>query len=244
MAGSNENEQTFSKEEKDDENSDEIVDNVETVKFNNGQYTMGGETEVVLICDENPTEGEEQRHRRCCLCCINCRSRCRKQRQNDKSNVSKNEKETKKQSSQVRNLSKGQHRKEMCWNCCKKFTAFLFSHIGLCGLVIAYSIMGGFVFMSLESSHELLERGSMDMRRKVQVERLWNITEVSLILGKKNWTYEVEKVLREFQTDIFEATKLRGWDGQSEDADAQWSFANSLLYSITVITTIGKISSH
>lgn len=94
--------------------------------------------------------------------------------------------------------------------------------------------------MSLESSQEMLERKSVDLSRKLQLERMWNITVDTLILGKQNWTYEMERVLKEFQTEIYEATKLRGWDGQSDTAEAQWSFPNSLLYSITVITTIGK----
>ncbi|XP_062582724.1 TWiK family of potassium channels protein 7-like [Saccostrea cucullata] len=241
MAGSSdEKEQKLSTdEERDevDEHSDEINDDVISVKFNNGgQHTFGEEAISVVVSDEKPNSTKEKGQRRCCFCCINCLRRCKRQ---DENKESKTDSKTKRQTSQVRNLSKSEQRKERCWVCCKKFTAFLFSHIGLCGLVIAYSIMGGFVFMSLEASHEIMERGSVDMRRKSQIERLWNITNFNLILGKKNWTYEVDKVLRDFQTDIYEATKLRGWDGQGEDADAQWSFANSLLYSITVITTIG-----
>ena len=245
---SDENDKRFTDEEQeeDDDTSDDIVDDIESVKFNNGgRYSVGGEAEIILVNDER-TSGveeaeEEERPIRRCLCCVCCHSKSKGKKDGDKNKVSKNDKKVKKQASQVRNMSKSQKRKEMCWLCCKKFTAFLFSHIGLCGLVIAYSIMGGFVFMSLEASHEKLEREGVDLTRRSKVERLWNITEYSLILGKKNWTHEVDKVLKEFQTEIFEATKLRGWDGQSEDADAQWSFPNSLLYSITVITTIGKM---
>lgn len=234
-------------EEEEDDNSDDIVDDVESVKFNNGgRYSIGGEAEIILVGDhDEKTNNEEKTERRrrpnchCCLFCYNC-CRCKKGKDgNDKSKKSKNDKKVKKQPSQVRNMSKSQRRKELCWMCCKKFTAFLFSHIGLCGLVIAYSIMGGFIFMSLESSQEMLERKSVDLSRKLQLERMWNITVDTLILGKQNWTYEMERVLKEFQTEIYEATKLRGWDGQSDTAEAQWSFPNSLLYSITVITTIG-----
>lgn len=255
MAGtSEENERRLSADDEDekeageeeDDNSDDIVDDVESVKFNNGgRYSVSGEAEIILVGNEktNDEAKEERQHRprgRRCLFCVNCCCRCKKGKEiNDKNKVSKNDKKIRKQPSQVRNMSKSQRRKEMCWMCCKKFTAFLFSHIGLCGLVIAYSIMGGFIFMSLESSQEMLERKSVDLSRKAQLEKLWNITEYSLILGKKNWTYEVDRVLKDFQTEIYEATKLRGWDGQSEAAEAQWSFPNSLLYSITVITTIG-----
>lgn len=248
LSADEEEEKEVGEEEEEDDNSDDIVDDVESVKFNNGgRYSIGGEAEIILVGDhDEKTNNEEKTERRrrpschCCLFCYNC-CRCKKGKDgNDKSKKSKNDKKVKKQPSQVRNMSKSQRRKELCWMCCKKFTAFLFSHIGLCGLVIAYSIMGGFIFMSLESSQEMLERKSVDLSRKLQLERMWNITVDTLILGKQNWTYEMERVLKEFQTEIYEATKLRGWDGQSDTAEAQWSFPNSLLYSITVITTIGK----
>ena len=44
---------------------------------------------------------------------------------------------------------------DKCQKCkyyCKKFIAFLFSHIGLCGLVVAYVILGAIAFSYLEVS--------------------------------------------------------------------------------------------
>jgi len=38
--------------------------------------------------------------------------------------------------------------------CCKQLAAFLFSHVGLAGMVVAYSIMGGFLFRALEAPFE------------------------------------------------------------------------------------------
>ena len=36
----------------------------------------------------------------------------------------------------------------------------------------------------------------------------------------------------------------QGWDGSdtTDETDLQWSFAGALLYAVTVITTIGKLS--
>ena len=45
----------------------------------------------------------------------------------------------------------------------------------------------------------------------------------------------------EFENHVVTATKLDGYDGkEANDVERQWSFSGSLLYSITVITTIGK----
>ncbi|XP_074641256.1 potassium channel subfamily K member 18-like [Tubulanus polymorphus] len=125
-----------------------------------------------------------------------------------------------------------------CKQCCKKFVAFLFSHVGLCCLVVAYSIMGGFVFMRIEGPHESHEDGHIEIRRKFNVERIWDLTIQFNVLYKENWTAAVETVLKEFQNDVFYAAKDKGWNGDVKK-DKQWSFAGALLYSVTVITTIG-----
>lgn len=47
--------------------------------------------------------------------------------------------------------------------------------------------------------------------------------------------------LRRFETNVVAAAKLEGYDGKDVfDAERQWSFSGALLYSVTVITTIGK----
>ena len=48
---------------------------------------------------------------------------------------------------------------------CKKFFTFLFSQVGLCGLVVGYSIMGGFLFGWLESPTENAEKESTSSNR-------------------------------------------------------------------------------
>ena len=44
----------------------------------------------------------------------------------------------------------------------------------------------------------------------------------------------------EFESHVVKATKEEGYDGKEvDDAERQWSVSGALLYSITVITTIG-----
>lgn len=38
--------------------------------------------------------------------------------------------------------------------CCKTITKFLFSHIGLCLMVVLYCVAGGFIFEHLEKNNE------------------------------------------------------------------------------------------
>ena len=52
------------------------------------------------------------------------------------------------------------------------------------------------------------------------------------------------QLLHNYTKQVFESAKNKGWDGTFDRggtaSDKQWSFAGSLLFAITVITTIGK----
>ena len=63
------------------------------------------------------------------------------------------------------------------------------------------------------------------------------------VLYRENWTAAASKVIRKFELDVIRKAKNEGYDGQDDggtDATSQWDFSGALLYSVTVITTIGK----
>ncbi|GIX93129.1 hypothetical protein CDAR_436111 [Caerostris darwini] len=125
-----------------------------------------------------------------------------------------------------------------CRRCCGRFTAFLFSHVGLCALVIGYSIMGAFAFRALEAPYEEQKASQVGNLRQETVKRLWEITDKLNVLYKDNWTELVEAEVRRFQKELIVAVK-EGYDGK-EGPNQQWSFSGAFLYSLTVITTIGE----
>lgn len=53
---------------------------------------------------------------------------------------------------------------------------------------------------------------------------------------------DAEKVLKRFELDVIKKAKTEGYDGgdSGNDASVQWNFSGALLYSVTVITTIGE----
>ena len=61
------------------------------------------------------------------------------------------------------------------------------------------------------------------------------------MLWRENWISEAGKVLRNFEQEVIHKTKSEGYDGQDNLDNSQWSFSGALLYSVTVITTIGKV---
>jgi hypothetical protein len=136
--------------------------------------------------------------------------------------------------------------REKVVSCCKKVAAFLFSHIGLAAMVVAYSIGGGFLFQALEAPHEIKEKYRILGERQKTVEFILNeACQLTLENDKaiENFTNKVRAYLVMYQDQVVSAVKDSGWDG-NDDTDTkalQWSFAGALLYAVTVITTIGKI---
>ncbi|XP_013793352.1 uncharacterized protein LOC106477314 [Limulus polyphemus] len=126
-----------------------------------------------------------------------------------------------------------------CRYYCRAGTTFLFSHIGLCGLVVGYTIMGAFTFEALEAYNERAKREEMRTERTAVVEALWDITVESSVLHEINWTERAAATLRNFEVTLVRAVRKEGYDGK-DDPPLQWSFSGALLYSIIVITTIGK----
>ncbi len=134
--------------------------------------------------------------------------------------------------------------------CCKKVLKLSFSHIGLSGMVIAYTIFGGFIFKHLEQPNELAEC----KRDRDDYYPLLNLTshillEISMQFRTVN---DPGYVLDEFEQQLTKFGKeilTLGYNGTNctemeEKNKYQWSFPGALLFSVTVITTIGKSALH
>lgn len=134
-------------------------------------------------------------------------------------------------------------RRRKILSCIKKFIAFLFSHIGLCSLVVAYSIMGGFVFKALEGPYEQKNVVNVTALRMDTISKISQLSvELNLTkLSRLNFTKQVDHVLVTFQQNVHNATKNDVYytSSNDEELDIKWSYASSLLYAITVMTTIG-----
>lgn len=130
-----------------------------------------------------------------------------------------------------------------CW-CCRKVVSLLCSHIGLCALVIGYSVFGAFVFRALEGPFERERAAEVISLRNLTVLKLWNITDKFNVLYKENWTAMVSKEIVLFQKQLIQAVR-EGYDGRevlAAKGPRQWSLSGAFLYSLTVITTIGQSS--
>lgn len=106
------------------------------------------------------------------------------------------------------------------------------------------------VSLGVQEQHQLRVAKAI---RQQTVEKLWDITEKLNILYKDNWTALAEREMIKFQTELLAAqkkslsdqktTKASSQKGEEQEylkASQEWSFAESFLYSLTLITTVGK----
>lgn len=124
----------------------------------------------------------------------------------------------------------------------RKLLVLAFSYVGLTCMVICYSLLGAVLFHALESWNEEATVMQISQERQKRLKELWEITRKLNILEEKEWIRQATDVIKDFERSIYKATSDLGWDGHTEEASGElnWSFTGSLLYSVTVITTIGN----
>ncbi|KAL4719445.1 hypothetical protein ACJJTC_019314 [Scirpophaga incertulas] len=121
--------------------------------------------------------------------------------------------------------------------CCRQLLAFLFTNVGVIVLVVAYTIAGAFMFQVIEGASEIERVNNMARERDNTAEYLWqNVTLTLNLFNETELKRRISIELQRYQRKIVIAVR-RGWDGGK--SSRQWSFSSALLYSLTVITTIG-----
>ena len=159
-----------------------------------------------------------------------------------KSKKGKSKKETQKEHElhqKTKNLEKFK-------NACKKITTFLFSRVGLCFVVVGYVVIGGFIFRHIEGTFEQEEkannktlRNDMDSLTDHLIFDIWNMTKYELVFHEKNYTMKLREKLDVYQKNLTESVK-EGFKGNSNQNATKWTFPGSILYSVTIVTTIGE----
>lgn len=129
---------------------------------------------------------------------------------------------------------------QQCKDYLRQFIAFLFSNIGIICLVVGYTIAGAFMFIFIEDDPEYAKKiiDQVTANRTGTVTRLWDLTCCNEYC-EDEWRTEVQVHLRSFQSHIIEAVRNYSYEGINKDMN-RWSFSGSFLYSLSVITTIGK----
>ncbi|XP_065350456.1 potassium channel subfamily K member 1 [Cloeon dipterum] len=128
----------------------------------------------------------------------------------------------------------------------REFIAFMFSNVGIIGLVVGYTICGAFMFQAIEGTEASDDREEaikdIHSARSKTRDRLWEITQKFNVLEEEAWREQAASEVLKFQMEVIDAIN-KGYDGVDDVKDlsetSQWSFSGAFLYSLTVITTIG-----
>ena len=134
--------------------------------------------------------------------------------------------------------------KDNCLSCCKKFTAFMFSRVGLFFVMIGYVAIGGWLFQALEAGNEENMRRSMSRELNTTLYKLWDeilrINAYPLPEKKGNFTNFASQELEKFEVTVIQQVQ-QGFDGRPRpDADTDWNYFGAILYAVTLVSTIGK----
>ena len=148
-------------------------------------------------------------------------------------------------------LAQREQRRAAARNCCMKVLKFFFSNVGLSGMVVLYTVAGGFIFEHLEKTNEQEECNKARERylpsENTTVYKVWQACrsydddddDVNYL------RFEIRRLLEKFRNEVLDL----GYDGKNcsamDEPDGpgyKWNFAGALLFSVTVITTIGRSS--
>lgn len=124
---------------------------------------------------------------------------------------------------------------------------FLFSHVGLCFMVVLYCVAGGFIFEHLEKNNE--EQICYDSRDEYldMEERTLNNT-IKVIKEQEGsgqtdvLVIQLQSILATFRDNSiaigYDGTNCTAY-GEEDGPKYKWSWSGALFFSVTVISTIG-----
>jgi hypothetical protein len=100
-----------------------------------------------------------------------------------------------------------------------------------------YCQFNGFRGLCMLTTQEAFD--SITLLREKTRDRLWEITQQFNVLEEEEWRKQAATEVLNFQQEVIEAFG-HGYDGTASSEISDWSFSVAFLYSLTVITTIGK----
>ncbi|XP_043246939.1 TWiK family of potassium channels protein 7-like isoform X2 [Amphibalanus amphitrite] len=122
---------------------------------------------------------------------------------------------------------------------------FLFGHVGMFLLVSFVAAFGAWVFIQMETPHEdqmfLLRRTKI--RDKLDGENYftsyWWHYAAQENLTFPEWNKKIKGHLEIIESFVIDMVNNYGYDGTKDDWPYEWDFSSALLFTVTIMTTIG-----
>lgn len=125
----------------------------------------------------------------------------------------------------------------------------LISTLGLIVVVIAYCCLGGATFKWLEADKEreaiLRDRLRVTALVKQHAAKLFSQIHIDYTNKTVEFLTNTELTLKNVSRDAFYIAERYSWDGRATGSTVtlDWTLPGAILFSVTTITTIGKLSS-
>jgi len=78
--------------------------------------------------------------------------------------------------------------------------------------------------------------------RNLHIELLWNMTQSLNVLHPDVWEQLAQAILDNYTQEVYDAKIYFDIHADIHEKKPEWKFGEALLYSITVITTIGQLA--
>ena len=145
-------------------------------------------------------------------------------------------------------LTPSQRRWKAFRNICRTVFEFMFTQIGIGGLVIAYTIVGAFIFQQIELSYgedlQNMAKNKLTTLKMKKIEsipekvvrlrlstlnQVWKLTEMHNIFNRSLWTMDVATALLHHQEDMVSLIQ-QGYEEQT--LEEKWSFPAALMFTL------------
>lgn len=100
-----------------------------------------------------------------------------------------------------------------CYFYFRQITTFVFSHIGLCMLLLGYTLFGALTFREIELENEQFQRRNVTNRRYSMVDELVRMTNQTQYFNEDDWKGNAKNIVHSFELDFVIAVKYAGFDG-------------------------------
>ncbi|XP_041484532.1 uncharacterized protein LOC121431100 [Lytechinus variegatus] len=124
---------------------------------------------------------------------------------------------------------------EQCCHYFRSFIQFLFSYVGLTAMLCAYLLLGAIAFRNIEMGKEAALRGEIRREMEDYFEELF---QEATTINVRNWTDNAISRLSDKQKNF--TAKSIVFMEYLDDGE-KWSFFGSMLFSLTVVSTIGRV---
>lgn len=134
------------------------------------------------------------------------------------------------------NTSADSDPREKMKDCCRKLIAFMFTQVGVGGLIVGYAICGAAIFQVIEKEYDNEALNNLTISRHDAVMKIWNATISYNTMDTEIWINDTMDALYAHQMNVTNFVRKRYDFRKAEDI---WTFSTALMFCLSIFSMIG-----